>query len=76
MIRTLANFSPDEYEQMIGMWCYIFDLETEPDIPVGEGIIAGYRESNDGRTVVIVDYPDGEKWEHELSNISPRPDKS
>lgn len=74
MPKNLTDYSPDKHEQMAGMWCYIFDYETEPDTPIGEGIIAGYRKANDGRTVVIIDnpHPDGEKRAYELHNIVPR----
>lgn len=74
MPKNLTDYSPDKHEQMVGMWCYIFDRKTEPDLPIGEGIIAGYRKTNDGRTVVIIDdpRPDGEKWKYELHDIVPR----
>ena len=74
MPKNLTDYSSDKHEQMVGMWCYIFDYETEPDTPIGEGIIAGYRKINDGRTVVVVDNPrpDGGKREYELRNIAPR----
>lgn len=74
MPKNLTDYSSDKHEQMVGMWCYIFDRKTEPDTPVGEGIIAGYRKINDGRTVVIIDNPrpDGGKREYELHNIVPR----
>lgn len=74
MPKNLTDYSSDKHEQMVGMWCYIFDHKTEPDTPVGEGIIAGYRKTNDGRTVVIIDNPrpDGGKREYELHNIVPR----
>jgi len=76
MPKTLADYSPDERDQMVGMWCYIFDREPEPGPPVAEGIIAGYREADDGRTLTIIDHPhpDAGKWGHDLIDISPRPD--
>ena len=56
------------------MWCYIFERLDEP--PVNEGIIAGYRKSDDGRTLVIIDHPhpDAGKWGCELNEVVPRPD--
>lgn len=74
MPKNLTDYSSDKHEQMVGMWCYIFDYETEPDTPIGEGIIAGYRKVNNGRTIVIIDNlrPDSGKREYELRNIVPR----
>lgn len=78
MPKNLTDYNPDKHEQMVGMWCYIFDCKTEPEPPIGEGIIAGYRKTNYGRTVVIVDdtHPDGEKRAYELHDIVPRDRKS
>ena len=73
-MRPLADMAPQERAQCLGMWCYIFDREGEP--PIGEGIIAGYKESDDGRTLAVIDHPhpDAGKWGHELNKVSSRPD--
>lgn len=72
MPKSLADMTPEEREQCQGMWCYVFERLDEP--PVGEGIIAGYREADDGRTLVVVDHPhpDAGKWGHEIDAVSPR----
>lgn len=73
-MTTLAGMTPEQRAQCVGMWCYIFDQEVEP--PIGEGIIAGYRESDDGRTLVVIDHPhpDAGKWGHDLNEVIPRPE--
>ena len=73
-MRTLADMTPQERAQSRGMWCYIFDREGEP--PTGEGIIAGYKESDDGRTLAVIDHPhpDAGKWGYELNKVSSRPE--
>lgn len=73
-MTTLADMNLTERAQCVGMWCYIFDQVIEP--PIGEGIIAGYKEADDGRSLVVIDHPDprDEKWGHELSKVIPRPD--
>ena len=75
-MRTLADMTPEERQACVGMWCYIFEQLDEP--PVAEGIIAGYREDDDGRTLVIIDHPhpDAGKWGHGLTEVVPRPDLS
>ena len=72
MPKPLADMTPEEREQCQGMWCYIFERLDEP--PVGEGIIAGFREADDGRTLVVVDHPhpDAGGWGHEIDEVSPR----
>ena len=73
-MTTLADTTPEQRAQCVGMWCYIFDQAGEP--PIGEGIIAGCKESDDGRSLVVIDHPhqDAGKWGHELNEVSPRPD--
>ena len=74
MPKTFADMTTQERTQCVGMWCYIFERLDEP--PVNEGIIAGYRKSDDGRTLVIIDHPhpDAGKWGCELNEVVPRPD--
>ena len=76
MYKTLADMTPEQRAECVGMWCYIFEQLDEP--PVAEGIIAGYRENDDGRTLVIIDHPhpDAGKWGHGLTEVVPRPDLS
>ena len=71
-MTTLADMTPEQRAECVGMWCYIFEQLDEP--PVEEGIIAGYREDDDRRTLVIIDHPhpDAGKWGHELNEVSPR----
>ena len=73
-MTTLADMAPEQRAACVGMWCYIFEQLDEP--PVAEGIIAGYREDDDGRTLVIIDHPhpDAGKWGHGLTEVVPRPD--
>lgn len=73
-MKTLADMTTQERAQSRGMWCYIFDREGEP--PTGEGIIAGYKESDDGRTLAVIDHPhpDAGKWGYELNKVSSRPE--
>ena len=75
-MTTLADMTPEQRAACVGMWCYIFEQLDEP--PVAEGIIAGYREDDDGRTLVIIDHPhpDAGKWGHGLTEVVPRPDLS
>ena len=72
MYKTLADMTPEQRAECVGMWCYIFEQLDEP--PVAEGIIAGYREDDDGRTLVIIDHPhpDAGKWWHRLTGVVPR----
>lgn len=71
---TLADLTPKERATCPGKWCYIFERLDEP--PIGEGIIAGYQESDDGKTVAIIHHPhpDAGKWSCELNEIVPRDD--
>lgn len=71
-MKALADMTPQEHANCVGMWCYIFERLDEP--PVNEGIIAGYRESNNGRTLAIIDHPhpDAGKWGYGLNEIVPR----
>ena len=72
MTKTLADMSEKEHVDCVGMWCYFFERLDEP--PVNEGIIAGYRNSDDGRTLAIIDHPhpDAGKWGYEFNEVSPR----
>lgn len=72
MTKTFAEMTPEERAECVGMWCYLFDQPGEP--PVGEGIIAGSSETDDGRTLVIIDHPhpDAGKWSYELDEVRPR----
>lgn len=74
--KTLADMTPEQRDACRGMWCDIFDREPYPRLPVARGIIVGYRETDDGRTLVTIDDPHPEtlRWGHELNGISPRPD--
>ena len=71
-MKTLADMAPDERTECVGLWCYVFDRGDEP--PTGEGIIAGYRESDDGQTFVVVIHPrpDAGQWRYALHEVSPR----
>lgn len=71
-MTTLADMTEEERTNCIGMWCYIFERLNEP--PIYEGIIAGYRESDNGRILVVVDHPhpDAGKWGYGLNEVAPR----
>lgn len=71
-MRTLADVTEEERANCTGMWCYIFERLDEP--PVNEGIIAGYRESDNGRALAIIDHPhpDAGKWGYGIDEVVPR----
>lgn len=75
-MKTLADMTPEQRQQCVGMWCYIFgsDFNREPESPVAEGIVAGYRKSNFGQAFAVVVHPDQdtEKWRYILNEVSPR----
>lgn len=71
-MKALADMTPQEHANCVGMWCYIFERLDEP--PVNEGIIAGYRETDNGRTLAIIDHPHPEvvSGGYGLNEIVPR----
>lgn len=73
-MTTLADLTPEQRAECVGMWCYIFDFDCESELPVAEGIIAGYRETGNAQPLAVVAYPgqDTEKWRYTLSEVSPR----
>lgn len=74
MPKPLADMTLDQRANHVGMWCDIFEQLDEP--PVAEGIIAGYREDDDGRTLVIIGHPHAGagEWVYRLNGVVPRYD--
>lgn len=74
MPKPLADMTLEQRANHVGMWCDIFEQLDEP--PVAEGIIAGYREDDDGRTLVIIDHPHAGagEWVYRLNGVVPRYD--
>lgn len=74
MPKPLEYMPPEQRAEYVGMWCDIFEQLDEQ--PVAKGIIAGYREDDDMRTLVIIDHPhpDAGKRGSRLSRVIPRLD--
>lgn len=78
MTKTLADMTPEQRTECVGMWCYLYDRTCddfgEPEPPTFEGIIAGYEGDQEVPVRVLVRHPDPEAplLEYEPGCVQPR----
>ena len=76
-MTTLADMTPEQLAECVGMWCYVYDPirdGMEPEPPTGEGIIVGYTEPNaSGNAIIYHPHPNAPTWPQPLNEVEPRP---
>ena len=73
-MKTLADMTKEDRDKCLGKWCYV--IEQFDELPIYDGIITGYQESDNDRILAVIDdpHPDAGKEEFDLNKIIPRDD--